>query len=84
MTFDQAMEMARSPGVLVTRRSWEISCGIRPDEEGSIFYWKLDNCDGLPSGNGWPYEPADEDRAATDWNALGRPRRRNWIELDFE
>jgi hypothetical protein len=86
MTFDQAMDAVRA-GAKVTRPSWDILCLVAinvsiDDEERPIFFWKLDNCDGTFSGDGWPYKPTDEDRASTDWMLYQRPQD-NWVELDF-
>lgn len=94
MTFDDAMGLVRNEGVMVTRPSWSIFCAVRTsypqrllddegsDEENPVMFWRLDNCDGVPSGNGWPFGPSDEDRAATDWMLYQRPQD-NWVELDF-
>jgi hypothetical protein len=82
MTFDEAIEQSRSRNIMVTRPSWNIFGGIRLDDDGKLWYWKLDNCDGGPSGNGWPYKPTDEDRAASDWMLYQAPQE-NWVELDF-
>ena len=82
MTFDQAMQVART-GAMITRPSWNIFCAIASHEEaGSLFFWKLDNCDGTFSGDGWAPTPSDEDRAATDWMLYQAPQE-NWVELDF-
>jgi hypothetical protein len=82
MTFDQAMQVART-NAMVTRHSWDIFCAITPHEEDrALFFWKLDNCDGTFSGNGWSYKPSAEDRAATDWMLYQAPQD-NWVELDF-
>jgi hypothetical protein len=80
MTFEEAMDLARS-GAIVTRPGWDIFQGLII-RDGAIFYWKLDNCDGVPTGNGWPCEPNDEDRAATDWMLYQAPQD-NWVELNF-
>jgi hypothetical protein len=83
MTFDEAIELARSRSIMVTRSGWNIFGGIRLDEDdGKVWYWKLDNCDGFPSGGGWPYNPTDEDRAASDWMLYQAPQK-NWVELGF-
>lgn len=82
MTFGQAMQVARTDA-MITRPSWNIFCAIAPHaEDGSLFFWKFDNCDGTFSGDGWPYKPTDEDRAATDWMIYQAPQE-NWVELDF-
>lgn len=86
MTFDQAMEAARA-GTKVTRPSWDILCLIAmndsiDDEEKPILFWKLDNYDGTFTGDGWPYNSTDEDRAATDWMLYQSPQD-NWVELDL-
>jgi len=82
MTFDQAMQVART-NTMVTRPSWNIFCAIAPnEEEGTLLFWKLDNCDGTFSGTGFPYKPTDEDRAATDWMFYQAPQD-NWVELDL-
>jgi len=87
MTFDEAMRLVRARDALVTRPSWNIFCLLAindsiDDEEKPIFFWRLDNCDGTLTGDGWPYNPTDEDRAATDWMSYQAPQD-NWIELDF-
>ncbi len=89
------VELARSRSVMVTRPGWNIFGGLRlefpvQDEEvndqneddGELFYWKLDNCDGGTSGCGWPYRPTDEDRTASDWILYQAPQE-NWVELDL-
>jgi hypothetical protein len=83
MTFDEAIELSRSRSIMITRPGWDIFGGIRlDDDDGKVRYWKLDNCDGFPSGEGWPYNPTDEDRAASDWMLYQAPQK-NWVELGF-
>src|ERR1700691_1589441 len=87
MTFDEAMRLIATKRVMVTRPSWNVFCAVRMDEHylddtwvKEVHYWKLDNCDGNWSGDGWPYNPTDEDRAATDWMLYQAPQE-NWVEL---
>jgi hypothetical protein len=82
MTFEEAMQLVRTRYAMVTRPTWNIFCCLRFDVDGSLAYWKLDNCDGGWSGDGWPYEPTDQDRAATDWMLYQAPQN-NWVELNF-
>jgi hypothetical protein len=82
MGFGEAIELLRSSSIMVTRSGWNIFGGIRLDDDGNVWYWKLDNCDGGPSGSGWPYNPTDEDRAASDWMVYQAPQK-NWVELGF-
>jgi len=82
MTFGEAVALSRSRSVMVTRPGWDIFGGLRLDDGGEVWYWKLDNCDGGPSGSGWPYKPTDEDLAASDWIVYQAPQE-NWVELDL-
>lgn len=82
MTFDAAIELLRSRGVMVTRPGWNIFVAIRRNDDGNLGYWELDNCDGGWSGSGSPYRPTNEDRIASDW-MLYQPPQDNWIELDL-
>jgi hypothetical protein len=69
MTFAEAMQ-AVTKGKLVTRPGWHILrvvVNFERRDEGEVFDWELDNFDGFPSGGGSPYEPTEDDRAATDW-----------------
>jgi hypothetical protein len=81
MSFDVAVELMRSRGVMITRPGWNIFGAIRIDDDGEPGYWKLDNCDGGISGDGWPYKPTDEDLAASDWMLYQSPQE-NWVELE--
>jgi hypothetical protein len=82
MTFDEAMRLVRRQNAMVTRPAWNIFCCVRRSGDGSITFWRLDNCEGGLSGNGWPYKPTNEDRGATDWMFYQTPDE-NWVELDF-
>ena len=82
MTFDEAIELSRSRTIMVTRPGWNIFGGIRLDDDNKVWYWELDNCDGGPSGGGWPYNPTEEDRAASDWMPYRAPQE-NWVEFDL-
>ena len=91
MSFDQAMELARIERVAVTRPGWDIFLAVRIEEkyitaeqhEEWCHYFRFDNCDGIPSGSGWPYRPSDDDRAATDWMLYQTPQD-NWVDLKFD
>jgi hypothetical protein len=94
MTFDQAMQAVVN-GKMVTRSGWHIlralqECGNCDDPERywpfryqgwSISDMKLDNLQGVGSGSGDPYNPTDEDRAATDWMEYQRPEFDIWVDL---
>jgi len=82
MTFDEAIGLVHTGNAMVTRPAWDIFCCLRLNYDGSLGYWKLDNCDGGWSGHGWPHTPTDEDRAATDWMLYQAPQD-NWVELNF-
>jgi hypothetical protein len=86
MTFKEAMAKARNVNApirnaMVTRSAWNIFRTIRLDDD-HLMDFELDNCDGDPSGSGSPYEPTDDDRAASDWMLYQAPDK-NWIELYF-
>jgi hypothetical protein len=82
MTFDEAMRMVSTRHALVARPEWNIFHAIQRGTDGSLWRFKLDNCEGGRSGDGWPYKPTDEDRAATDW-IFYQPPDENWVELSF-
>lgn len=84
MTFDEAMRIVRKEDEMVTRPGWGILRAVRRNFgfPGSVCNFKPDNTEGLGSGDGWPYKPTDEDRAATDWMYYQTPDE-NWVELDF-
>jgi hypothetical protein len=82
MTFEQAMRMARRDAK-VTRPSWGILRAVTLGGDGkSLDDMILDNTDGFRSGDGRPYAPTAEDRAATDWMLYQTPDE-NRVELDF-
>lgn len=85
MTFDEAMKLVRTQNAMVTRPRWHILRAVRrgiAEYKGTFSDMKLDNHDGGTSGSGRPYEPTDEDRAATDWMIYQSPEE-NWVELTF-
>jgi hypothetical protein len=82
MSFDEAMELARSERASVTRPGWGIFNALMYDDGDVLRYWRFDNCDGNPTGNGFPADISDEDRAATDWMLYQAPQD-NWVDLRF-
>ena len=91
MTFDEAMDLIAQEQVMVTRPSWGIFNALRMDEEytdegtwiKTLGYWRLDNTEGTYSGDGHPYHPTEEDRAAKDWMLYQTPEE-HWVELEFD
>ena len=82
MTFQEAMDLARTSDEMVTRTAWRIERAVVPRADDDLHDMYLDNTEGGWSGSGTPYKPTDEDRAATDWMLYQTPEE-NWVDLCF-
>lgn len=80
MSFPEAMDLVKV-GKMVTRPHWvilrtlvsnEVYGSDDPGDQDVMDFW-LDNLSGSRSGSFSPYEPTDEDIAATDWMIYQQP-----------